>query len=335
MITPYRRVPILERRLWVIVGKGGVGKTTVSVLFALWAATQGKRVLVAEVDGAGRAAWLLGVEPGPLGTAREVRSNLAVMSVEGSAALAEYLRLILPVRRVLDVVFSSRIYQYFVAAAPGLKELMTVGKIWYEAERIDPEAGHRVWDLVVMDAPATGHSLQYLRMPQAAREVFPSGLVGRESARLMELLSDPARTAVHIVTTAEEMPVNESIEMYQRIHSELQLPLGYLVVNRLHCRRFELQQLQLFRTATGQLPEKQRVIAEAVLDRAIEEEGWSVIHHEHLARLQAHIDLPRLELPFVFAEEFGSRHLEQLLSVLSAQLSKHEEKAQGHGVRIG
>ncbi len=325
--------PLIERRLWVVVGKGGVGKTTVSVLFGLWAAQQGKRVLICEVDGAGRAAWLLGVESAPLGTARVVRANLAIMSVEGSAALAEYLRLILPVRRVLDVVFSSRIYQYFVAAAPGLKELMTIGKIWYEAEKIDPETGERAWDLVIMDAPATGHSLQYLGMPKAAREVFQTGLVGRESQRLIDLLCDPARTAVHIVTTAEEMPVNESIEMYERLRNDLQLPLGYLVVNRLHTRRFDSQKLRLLREGAERLPQKERWIAEAILDRAMEEEGWSAIHEEYLERLRANLDLPRVELPFVFAEEFSAQHLGHLVTTLSRQLMALEQAGKPHGFR--
>lgn len=324
---------LIERRLWVVVGKGGVGKTTVSVLFGLWAAQRGKRVLVAEVDGAGRAAWLLGVEPAPLGTAQTARPNLAVMSVEGSAALAEYLRLILPVRRVLDVVFSSRIYQYFVAAAPGLKELMTVGKIWYEAERIDTETGTRAWDLVIMDAPATGHSLQYLGMPRAAREVFQTGLVGKESQRLIELLSDPDRTAVHIVTTAEEMPVNESIEMYDRLRHELQLPLGYLVVNRLHHRRFDSEKLQALRDGARGLSANERLIAEAVLDRALEEEGWSKIHTQYLRVLADRILMPRLELPFVFAEEFGPRHLTALVLALERQMAAGNQVPKIHVVR--
>ena len=93
-------------------------------------------------------------------------------------------------KRVLSTVFTSRIYQYFVAAAPGLKELMTVGKIWYEADASRSD-GARRWDVVVVDAPATGHGLQYLRMPQAARDTFGAGLVQREARRVVELLQRP------------------------------------------------------------------------------------------------------------------------------------------------
>src|ERR1041385_3420162 len=113
---------LFERRLLIVAGKGGVGKTTIACALALQAAQDGKRTLLAEVDGAGRAARLLGIEPPVLGEARTARPGLSVMEVDGSAALAEYLQIIIPVKRVIQAVFSSRIYQYFVAAAPGLKE---------------------------------------------------------------------------------------------------------------------------------------------------------------------------------------------------------------------
>src|SRR5207249_7545288 len=122
-----------------------------------------------------------------------------------------------------------RVYQYFVAAAPGLKELMTVGKVWYEATRKD---GVRMtWDAVVVDAPATGHGLQYLRMPQAARDTFGAGLVQREATRVVDLLQDARTTAVHLVTLAEEMPVAETLETYAQLKDPLAMPVGSVIVN--------------------------------------------------------------------------------------------------------
>src|SRR5438552_3205971 len=112
------RETLFQRRLVVVAGKGGVGKTTIACALGLMAAKLGKRTLLAEVDGAGRAAFLLGIEPPPLGEAKAVRPHLSVMSVDGSVALAEYLQIIVPIKRVLQAVFSSRVYQYFVAAAP-------------------------------------------------------------------------------------------------------------------------------------------------------------------------------------------------------------------------
>src|SRR3972149_9027685 len=239
---------LFDRHLLVVAGKGGVGKTTVACALSLEAARRGKRVLVCEVDGLARTAHLCGVEPVPIGEVVEARPGVFLMAVEGKAALAEYLGLIIPVRRFLQTVFQNRLDQSFVAAAPGLKELMTVGKIWYEAERADERGGKRRWDIVIMDAPATGHSLQYLRMPAAARDAFTAGLVHREAHRVVELLTDPVRTAVNLVTTAEEMPVNETISMYRQLHDELHMPAGMLFINRVHRSDF-------FNTDVERLPD--------------------------------------------------------------------------------
>ena len=162
-----------DRQLVFVIGKGGVGKTTVSCALALAAARRGKKVLLCEVDGVSRAAQLLGAEEAEVGVAAPPVDGVSVMAIEGSAALAEYLGMVVPVRRFLKAVLKSEIYQYFVAAASGLKELMTVGKIFFEAERTEGRGKKRVWDLVIVDAPATGHGLQYLRIAACRqRRVF-------------------------------------------------------------------------------------------------------------------------------------------------------------------
>ncbi len=325
------REGILQRRLLVVAGKGGVGKTSIACALGVAAAQLGKRALLAEVDGAGRAAQLLGVEPAPVGKAQPVNESLSVISLEGSAALAEYLRIILPVKRVLEAVFTSRIYQYFVAAAPGLKELMTIGKIWYEAERRD-EHGRRCWDIVIMDAPATGHSLQYLRMPRAAYEAFGDGLVRRESQLLIDLLTDPERCAVNLVTTAEEMPVNETIEMYRQIVNELQLPLGCLFVNRTHHADFRGKDVDRLQQSISHVHNpNERALVEEVISRGREEVGWSEIHQRYLRRLTDEVSLPVIEVPFMFAEEFGAAQVRAIAAELPARLTIPARRSYRHG----
>ncbi|HVN83677.1 MAG TPA: ArsA family ATPase [Candidatus Binatia bacterium] len=306
----------------MVVGKGGVGKTTVACALGLEAARMGKRTVLAEVDGSGRAAGLFGAEPASVGEAVQVRPNLHILNADGKASLEEYLALIIPIRRLLDAVFASRIYNYFVAAAPGLKELMTIGKIWWEAERLDEATGRRRWDLVILDAPATGHSVQYLRMPQATRDAFSAGWVARESQRVVDLLTDPHRTAVNFVTTAEEMPVNETIEMYRELCGELHMPPGMLFVNRVHRVNFHREDLARVTTAAATLKSRdERALLQEVVRRGHEELGWAEINTEYLKRLSREVDLPRVELPYVFAEEFG---LEQV-----RELSRHIETVGG------
>lgn len=313
----------------IIAGKGGVGKTTVACALGLVAAQAGKRTLLAEVDGAGRAAWLLGIDSAPVGEAREARPSLSVMSVDGSASLAEYLEIIVPVKRVLQAVLSSRIYQYFVAAAPGLKELMTIGKIWYEAERSDD--GQRRWDLVIFDAPATGHSLQYLRMPHATHEAFGAGLVGRESQRIVDLLTDARRTAINLVTTAEEMPVNETLEMYRQIRNELHMPLGVLFANRVHHCDFTAADVDGIASRLDGLADPlQRAIAEEVVSRGREEVGWSAINQTYLEQLRREIEMPLVEIPFAFTEEFGGAHVQAIAETIAPIVTQTAHRAHGN-----
>jgi anion-transporting ArsA/GET3 family ATPase len=315
---------LFTRRLLVVVGKGGVGKTTVACALGLEAARRGRSVLLCEVDGVARAPQLLGAEPSaPLGRAVATPAGISVMAVEGRAALAEYLGMIIPVKRLLQSVFKSQLYQYFVAAAPGLKELMTIGKIWYEAERVDERSGARLWDHVILDAPATGHGLQYLRMPAAARDTFEVGLVHREAQRLVDLLTDPARTAVNLVTTAEEMPVNETVTMYRSLCEDLQMPAGLLFVNRVHDGGLLATDVERLRAAAKRSrDDKERRLLHAIASRAHEELGWTALNTRYKARLADEVGLPMIELPFLFSEEFGVAELRALAERLTTPAAR-------------
>jgi len=234
------------------------------------------------------------------------------VTVDGESALSEYLGLVLPVRRVQRMVVESRLYRHFVAAAPGLKELMTIGKIWYEEQLATPRG--RKWDVIVVDAPATGHSLQYLRMPSAAREAFGPGLVKREAQKVVDLLTDPERTAVCPVTTAEELPVNETTEMYAQLRDVLRMPLGVLFVNRVHTA--PLAPADVPAPPRGATP----LVAD-VLRCAREETGWAAINRRYLDRLRETVPMPTVVLPFLFAEEFGLDEVRALTADVTPQLA--------------
>ena len=311
---------LYDRRVLFVVGKGGVGKSTVAALLAVALAERGKRVLLAQMEPGRRLGEVLGVTGGTEAPA-EVFPGLCFLTIDGEAALSEYLGLVLPVRRVQRMVVESKLYRHFVAAAPGLKELMTVGKIWYE-EQLEGGRGKK-WDAIVVDAPATGHSLQYLRMPRAAYETFGAGLVRSEAAKVMELLLDPVRTAICPVTTAEEMPVNETIEMYRQLHDVLEMPLGALFVNRVHRAAIPPEEVP------NPGPDTPPLVVD-VLRCAREEAGWAAINARHLETLRETVQMPHVELPFLFAEEFGLPEVRQLLAHADAQIRGGAPA--GHGV---
>ncbi len=305
------------RRVLFVVGKGGVGKSTVATALAVALAESGKRVLLAQMEPSRRLAEFLDIPGSPEGIV-EALPNLCVVTVDGETALSEYLGLVLPVRRVQRMVVESKLYHHFVAAAPGLKELMTIGKIWYEEQLA--AKGRPKWDVIVVDAPATGHVLQYLRMPSAAAEAFGPGLVRREAQKVMELLVDPVRTAVCPVTTAEEMPVNETTEMYRQLRDRLRMPLGVLFVNRVHAAPL----------APATVPEAPRGASRLVTDVlrcAREEAGWAAINRRYLERLREVVPMPTVVLPFLFAEEFGLDEVRALMTRATEQLAPADAAA--------
>ena len=310
-----RSPSIIDRKHLFVVGKGGVGKSTVATALALLALRRKKRVLLVNLDFGDRERTIAGLRPAQGAQPSEVVPGLFRANVEGRAALEEYLHLIIPVRRVLKAVFDSKVYQYFVAAAPGLKELMAIGKIWYEVDR-----GR--WDLVIVDSPATGHALQYLRMPKTAYETFTTGLVHREAKRVWGLLSDPATTAVCVVTVAEELPVNETIAICGQLRDELALPEGILFVNRFHAPDFSPAEVKAagaaWRKGAGEPCDR---LAEAVLASAEEETSWGALNEHYRHKLADETGWRLAVLPFLFREEFSFADVEILSDLIADALS--------------
>ncbi len=280
---------LLQRRVVFVLGKGGSGNTSVSAAIALAASDSGHDVLAMECDTRAPMAATLGVkasfEP------EMMTERLFTMVLEGRHALEEYLRLVVPAHAVLRTVFSSRLYQFFVQAAPGLKELMMLGKIYYEVERKLGDGNH--WDLIVVDAPASGQALSLLRMPAAARETFGESVVGKEAGKINRLIRDPKVTAVVIVTTPEPLPIAETLETAAALR-EMQITPAAVVFNRSRSPQFtsrDLARLKEHLIANGKSGEAEHLgrIAKAELDRAAQAE-------RALRQLQTQVGAPVSEV---------------------------------------
>ncbi|HUF77498.1 MAG TPA: ArsA-related P-loop ATPase [Thermoanaerobaculia bacterium] len=221
----------LARKGFVVVtGKGGVGKSTAAAVLARWMAREGaaagRRVLVVEVDPRENLHQLLGAPPSA-GEIAGVGDGLWLQHLKPRAVvdrvIEERLRLGAVVRRVQ----ASAVYQHFVDGAPGLKELAIL-----EHVRRQLDGGH--FDTVILDAPATGHGASMLRAPRLVAEVVEGGPFGRIATRIAELVGDPDRSAVAVVTQAEEMPVQEALELSRMLAAELDRRPDLLVVNGLY-----------------------------------------------------------------------------------------------------
>jgi anion-transporting ArsA/GET3 family ATPase len=310
---------LLEGRLLFVTGKGGVGKSTVAAALGLLAAREQKRTLVCEVDAKGNLADFYEMAP-PGFTPREVQPGLHVMSMNTEESLKEYLGLQLKLPILARIGPLARTFDFLANAAPGVKEILTVGKLGWEVRE-------RHYDLVVVDAPATGHIVGQLRAPQAINELVQVGLVRDQTGWLMDILGDPAQTGVVIVASPEEMPVTESLELIDTLRADTNVDVAAVVVNRVLPELFGRNEEDVFERLREPDHAAELVTAaggrvEPVLDAARLAVTLRRTRAGHLARLRAGVDptLPILYVPELFARGHGLRATNQVADALGAEL---------------
>jgi anion-transporting ArsA/GET3 family ATPase len=287
---------IFDRTLVYVTGKGGVGRTTVSAALGLAAAARGLRTIVCEVAEQGYVSRALAAA----GVRREGETRLAddlyAVTIDPQHALEEWLG-----RQVgggaLKVLMRSHAFSYFVAAAPGAKELITIAKVWEMSQLERWTRTNPTYDLVIVDAPASGHGLAMLKTPQTFGDIARVGPIQRQAYKVRDMLSDPERTAYLAVTLPEEMPVNETVDLEGRLEQIVGMGLSAVVVNGLWPERFsreEADRVQRLAAENGQDPAL--VAALAADDRARTQRS-------QLRRLRKAAAAPVLTLPFLFRPE--------------------------------
>jgi Anion-transporting ATPase len=313
----------LERKLLVVTGKGGAGKTTVAAAIGLLAARRGLGTIVVEVGDQGRLPGLFGLAPPELGVERKLEERLWTISIDPDRALLEWLQA-LGGRVSGRLLASSGTFQYFAAAAPGAKELVSMVKIWEltQGERWRRRAAG--YDLVVLDAPATGHALGMLHSPQTFGAIARVGPIAGQARRVRELLEDPARCAYLAVTQATEMAVSETLDLQDDLRGQLGRELHAIVVNGVLPQRFTAAELGRIAELNGGEPKHSSAADADALMRSALLAARSVhnrarFQHNQLARLRRrHLEV--LSLPFVFAAELDLAAVRRIAEHLGRKL---------------
>lgn len=304
-----------EKKLSLVLGKGGVGKTTIAAAWALALSRRNKRVLLAQVHAKERLSQFLGVDP--VGDQiREVRNNLFAVNMTPDAALHEYALMILRFERLYKIVFENKMIKSFLRAIPGLDEWTMLGKTWFHSEEKLPDGRPR-FDHIVLDCPATGHGIYFLQAPRAVLDAVPEGPMTEYAEKMRALLEDPARTVPLFITLPEDMPVNETIELREASEKTLHLPKGALVVNALHPNLFpDDASREAFEALSASEEGKSEALAPFVAAgrRRIERRR---LQEKYLRRIESSFaDLPQVQVPFVAARSFGFPEIEKIADVL-------------------
>jgi anion-transporting ArsA/GET3 family ATPase len=299
---------LLDRRLLILAGKGGAGRTTVAAALARAAVRAGKRVLLAQTNAPPRLAHMLGWPEtiGPEIVA--VGDRLWAVNMNQRAAMREYMLKVLRYETVYRALFENRAMRSFLGALPGLEAWAMLGKTWWHTT--EREGGRPKYDLIILDGPGSGHIMTMLRAPAAVQAAMPMGPLARPAAAAHALLSDPDQTAVLIVTLAEELPARETVVLARGVRETLRMPLGPLIVNAVppdSAGQPELREI-LERVENAQLsPALASTLSGAAVLAARRDDAERIL--ENLARDPG---LPMIQLPRMPTNDLGPAEIEQL-----------------------
>jgi len=319
---------LLAPRILVISGKGGVGKTTVVAALAVIAARTGRKVCVAEVDEKGTLPRLFGhgdlsYEPA------ELSPGIWGLNVTAENALREYLRLQYHMRRLSKVFTSTHFVDYLATSAPGINDLLVIRKIWYLEQGPAKGGTNQAYDTIIVDAPAAGHMLTFVGAPQGFHDAIPVGPIRHQVQWVLDMIEDPARTRVSLVTTAEEMPVSETIETLEALHGRLGLGTGPVFANGLYDGLFSRKEVSALDDVD---PDGLIVLARSVgldLDKDDVSSAVSYAHflearraiqRHHLRTLRREVSEPIVELPFLFSAGLGAPDIVTLADVIETRI---------------
>lgn len=311
---------MLKQQLLIIGGKGGVGRTTVAASLGTALARSGRRTLLAHVRCKQRLNAVLGC-PQEIGhDIASIEPNLWAVNMDPQAAIREMGLLTLKFRTVYRVVLENRMVRSFLRAVPALEEYSMVGKAWFHTTET-LRGGQPRFETVIFDGPATGHLISMLQIPQIILEAVPEGPLTSDARKAQELLGDPARACLWIVTLAEEMAVSEALDLYRTATDSLHIAVNRIVVNGLYPSDL------IGRGATaGLLDSLKSASLSSELSAMVNSTGVFASRRQvndlYLDQLAARLPVPRIELPHFFVPELGPTEISDMANRIGRTLTE-------------
>ena len=290
----------LDKRVLFVTGKGGVGKSTVSIALGIKAASEGKRTIIVEVASTENASKMFRQEEVGFKEV-EIANDLWSISIDPEDSMKEYILLQLKVKAMRDLLFRSKMFTYLAAATPGLNELVTIGKIW-ELAQLDRKIKHgRKYDLVIVDAPATGHGISFLQTPRTFANIARVGPIHTQALQLQEMITDQDHTGTVLVSLPEEMPVNESASLEDQLTNDIGVAVDRVIMNGLYPKRFTAKELAEVKKLADSDDPDIRAAGRAATSESIR----AASQHDQLKRLKEMVSSPVTTLPFIFKPELN------------------------------
>ena len=306
---------LLQRRLIFVTGKGGVGKSTVSIALGMLAARRGLRTIVAELASQERVQRTFETN-GATFEEVQLAERLYTISIDPQNAMEEYLDV--KTGAVGQALGSSRLFGAFAMATPGMRELLSVGKAWELAQPRRRTEGADPYDLVIVDSPAAGHGIAILRTPATFAEIARVGPIAHQGSTIAATIADHDFTAVIAVATAEEMPVNETLWLRDQLHAD-GLALDGVIVNARYPQRFTAAEAAQLNAAREHADSP---LTAAALRAALSEHERARIQRAQVRRLRDGLGFKLVSLPYLFTERVGPADLEPLVQALAREIAE-------------
>ncbi len=306
------RKEFFSRRLLWITGKGGVGKTTVALSLSLLAARMGKKVLLIEVSPTSRISRFMGV-PEITYREREIMPGIFALNIIPKLAVEEYLKLQLKFKIIYNRVINNKLFRIFATALPGLDDLTTAGKIWY-MENLKDRDGSPLFDVIIVDSPATGHCYNLLRVPQATIDTVKFGPIKNQTQPILDLFTDPQRTLVNVVTIPEEMPTSETIEFMDKIRA-ISMPVGVVFINGIYPEPMKDEEFSsIARRLEGAGYGEIATVLEKIQKKSLNQ-------RRYLKILEENFYSQIVRIPYIFSPAFTREELERIAGIISVEMS--------------